>query len=80
VWKDVLKIRKEMMDGTNNESNTALVRAASRSALLVLDKKLNKGLITDAHKIATFLNPKTRHLRHLSDTEKREVFGLLRYD
>lgn len=69
----MLKLRKELLDGTNNESNAALVRAVSRSAMLVIDRKLNDGLITDGHKIATHLNPKTRHLRHLTDAEKRQV-------
>lgn len=55
------------------ESNSEMLRAVAHCSALVLDRKLDDGLISTAHKVAAFLNPRTRHLRHLSASEKQAV-------
>lgn len=53
--------------------SSEMKRALAKSVLLASDRKLEEGLITDAHRVATFLNPRLRHLRHLTEEEKKKV-------
>ncbi|KAH7717466.1 Protein C09E7.4 [Aphelenchoides avenae] len=79
VWKHVLKLRKSMSDAmAPTAGSSEMKRALAKSVLLASDRKLEEGLITDAHRVATFLNPRLRHLRHLTEEEKKKVHDKVR--
>lgn len=52
--------------------------AIAKSALQAIERKVENGFITKAHKIATVLNPASRHLNGISNAEKEAVYGLIR--
>lgn len=53
--------------------NSPLLRALGKSCRIVLEHKLGEGFITEVHKIAAFLDPRMRHMGHLSDEGREEV-------
>ncbi len=52
--------------------------ALAKSALNSIERKLDKGFITNAHKIGTVLNPASRHLRGIPSFEKEGIYNLIR--
>ncbi|KAH7704378.1 hypothetical protein AAVH_28438 [Aphelenchoides avenae] len=73
--KQVNETQLKFEEGTNNST---LLRALGKSCRIALEHKLNEGFITEAHKIASFLDPRMRHMGHFSDDDREQLYNVVR--
>lgn len=73
VWDAALRLLNKAKKIANNEEKSLLLQALGKSCQIVLQHKLDNGFITDTHRIGAFLDPRMRHMSHLSEEERTEV-------
>lgn len=67
----MLTLLRKSKKYAGNGDRSLLLQALGKSCQIVIEHKLEKGFITDAHRIAALLDPRMR--RHLNQVEKDQV-------
>ncbi|KAH7694664.1 HAT dimerization [Aphelenchoides avenae] len=78
VWDATLKLLHKATKFANNQEKSPLLQALGKSCQIAIQHKLDNGFITDTHRIAAFLDPRMRHMSHLSDEQRTELHELVR--
>lgn len=73
MWEEVLRLKYEVNKISKSQERPPFIKALAKSCLVVIKHKLNDGFISDVHKMATFLDPRMRHMSHMTAQQKEEV-------